>query len=58
MKYLVTGDTVNLPPRPAEARETLADTDLFYSTFEWKPRDILEEWINAAMPEKVEKRYA
>ena len=54
----ISGDTVNLPPRPAEARETLADTSLFYSVFEWKPRDILEEWISAKLPEKVEKKHA
>jgi len=49
----ISGDTVNLPPRLAEAKETLADTSLFYSIFEWKPRNILEEWIKTAMTEST-----
>jgi UDP-glucose 4-epimerase len=47
----ISGGTVNLPPRPAEARETLADTSLFYSIFGWKPRDILKEWIKMTITE-------
>jgi UDP-glucose 4-epimerase len=45
----ISDDTVNLPPRLAEAKETLADTGLFYSIFEWKPNNILEGWIKTIM---------
>ena len=41
----ISENTINLPSRPAESRETLADTNLFYATFGWKPNNILEKWI-------------
>jgi UDP-glucose 4-epimerase len=41
----ISENTVNMPSRPAESRETLADTSLFYAIFGWKPSNILEKWI-------------
>ena len=41
----ISENTVNIPPRPAESRETLANTDLFYKVFGWRPNDILKKWV-------------
>ena len=41
----ISENTVNMPPRPAESRETLANTDLFYKVFGWRPNDILKKWV-------------
>jgi len=49
----IGSDTVNLPPRLAEARETLADTEVFYSVFGWKPCDMLKEWVKETMTEST-----
>ena len=37
--------TTNIPPRPGEARISLANADKIYKTFAWKPEVILEDWI-------------
>ena len=41
--------TTNIPPRPGEARISLANTDNIYKTFAWKPEVVLEEWIESAI---------
>ena len=37
--------TTNIPPRPGEARISLANADKIYKTFAWKPEVVLEDWI-------------
>ena len=41
----ISDNTVNIPPRPGEARYTLANTKKITETFGWKPTVKLEEWI-------------
>ena len=41
----ISGNTVNIPPRPGEARYTLANIKKISETFGWKPSVKLEEWI-------------
>ena len=36
-----------LPPRPGEARETLASIDKIYKTLGWKPERLLEDYLHA-----------
>ena len=38
-------ETKNIPPRPGEARISLANADKIYKTFAWKPEVVLEDWI-------------
>ena len=38
-------DTTNIPPRPGEARISLANADKIYKTFAWRPVVVLEDWI-------------
>ena len=42
---LISDNTINIPPRPAEARLSLANNSKLYETFGWKPRMKLEDWI-------------
>ena len=42
---MISDNTVNIPPRPAEARLSLANNSKLYETFGWKPRMKLEDWI-------------
>ena len=44
---LVTGKTINIPSRPAEARETLADITKAKLLLEYAPQYSLEETINS-----------
>jgi len=41
----ISDNTVNIPPRPGEARYTLANTKKITKTFGWKSSVKLEEWI-------------
>lgn len=38
--------TVNIPPRPAEARDTLADIELAKKTLGWEPKHSLSDGLN------------
>ena len=42
---MISDNTVNIPPRPAEARLSLANNKKLYETFGWKPHMKLEDWI-------------
>jgi UDP-glucose 4-epimerase len=41
----ISDDTVNIQPRPGEARVTLANNKKMNKTFGWEPKVKLEEWI-------------
>ena len=42
---MISDETVNIPPRPAESRFTLANNSKLCSTFGWKPTVELENWV-------------
>ena len=42
---MISDETVNIPPRPAESRFTLANNSKLSSTFGWKPTVKLENWV-------------
>ena len=41
----ISDDTINIPPRVGEARNSLADIDKIKKTFAWKPEVDVETWI-------------
>ena len=41
----ISNDTINIPPRVGEARNSLANIDKIYKTFAWKPQIDVESWI-------------
>ena len=41
----ISNDTINIPPRVGEARNSLANIDKINKTFAWKPEVSVEEWI-------------
>ena len=41
----ISDDTINIPPRVGEARNSLANIDKIRKTFAWKPEMNVEEWI-------------
>ena len=41
----ISDDTINIPPRVGEARNSLANIDKIYKTFAWKPQIDVESWI-------------
>jgi len=43
---MVGGETTNIPPRQAEARETLADITQAHTILDWSPQYSLDERIN------------
>jgi len=42
---MISNNTVNIPPRPGEARISLANNQKLCKTFGWKPTMKLENWI-------------
>ena len=42
---IMSNDYVHIPPREGEARTTLANIDKARTTFGWKPKIKIEEWI-------------
>ena len=42
---MISDDIKHIPPRPGEARITLANINKITSTLEWQPKVVLEEWI-------------
>ena len=42
---MISDNTINIPPRPAEARLSLANNKKIYEAFGWSPRVKLEEWV-------------
>ena len=45
----ISDDTINIPPRVGEARDSLANIDKIYKTFAWKPQTDVEEWIKTQL---------
>ena len=41
----ISDDTINIPPRIGEARNSLANIEKIQKTFAWKPEMNVEEWI-------------
>ena len=42
---MISDNTTNIPPRPAEARLSLANNKKIYEAFGWSPRVKLEDWV-------------
>ena len=45
----ISDDTINIPPRIGEARNSLANIDKIQKTFAWKPQIDVEEWIKTQL---------
>ena len=45
----ISNDTINIPPRIGEARNSLANIDKIQKTFAWKPEMNVEEWIKTQL---------
>ena len=45
----ISDDTINIPPRIGEARNSLANIDKIKKTFAWKPEMDIEEWIKTQL---------
>ena len=45
----ISDDTINLPPRIGEARNSLANNDKIKKTFAWRPEVDVEEWIKTQL---------
>ena len=45
----ISDDTINIPPRIGEARNSLANIDKIQKTFAWKPEMDVEEWIKTQL---------
>jgi nucleoside-diphosphate-sugar epimerase len=46
--HIIGGDYTHIPPRPAEARISLANNSRARETLGWEPTMSLEEWLNNA----------
>ena len=47
--YFISDDTINIPPRIGEARNSLANIDKIKKTFAWKPEVDVEQWIKTQL---------
>jgi len=45
----ISDDTINIPPRIGEARNSLANIDKIQKTFAWRPEVDVEEWIKTQL---------
>ena len=45
----ISDDTINIPPRVGEARNSLANIEKIRKTFAWKPEVDVEEWIKGQL---------
>ena len=43
---MISDDIINIPPRPGEARTTLANINKIKKTLGWQPKMKLENWVN------------
>ena len=43
---MISGNTINIAPRPGESRVTLANNQKLRRTFGWEPTIKLDDWIN------------
>ena len=46
---LISDNTINIPPRIGEARNSLANIEKIQKTFAWKPRTDVEQWIKTQL---------
>lgn len=44
---MISNNTINIPPRPGEARISLANNSKLREVFDWKPTIKLEDWISS-----------
>ena len=45
----ISNDTINIPPRIGEARNSLANIEKIQKTFAWKPEVDVEQWIKTQL---------
>jgi len=45
----ISDDTINIPPRIGEARNSLANIEKIQKTFAWKPETDVEQWIKTQL---------
>ncbi len=45
----ISDDTINIPPRIGEARNSLANIEKIQKTFAWKPETDVEKWIKTQL---------
>ena len=45
----ISDDTINIPPRIGEARNSLANIEKIQKTFDWKPETDVEKWIKTQL---------
>jgi len=45
----ISDDTINIPPRIGEARNSLANIDKIQKTFAWRPEVDVEQWIKTQL---------
>ena len=45
----ISDNTINIPPRIGEARNSLANIEKIQKTFAWKPRTDVEQWIKTQL---------
>ena len=45
----ISDDTINIPPRIGEARNSLSNIDKIQKTFAWKPEVDVEQWIKTQL---------
>ena len=45
----ISDDTINIPPRIGEARNSLANIDKMQKTFAWRPEVDVEQWIKTQL---------
>jgi len=43
---MISDNTINIAPRPGEARVSLANNKKMQRTFGWEPKMKLEDWID------------
>jgi len=46
---MISDDTINIAPRPGEARTSLANIVKIKKTFGWEPKMKLEDWIGTQL---------
>ena len=49
IESFISDDTINIPPRIGEARNSLANIDKIEKTFAWRPEVDVEQWIKTQL---------
>jgi UDP-glucose 4-epimerase len=55
LAWMISSQTVHLPSRPGEAKETLSNSNKFKSTFVWEPKINLNDWIKSYIDKSKDK---